>query len=38
MMDTFIIVYIMVVVIFPIGTFSLGSYDSDDEEDCNLKR
>lgn len=38
MMDTFIIVYIMVVVIFIIGTFSLGSNDSDDEEDCNLKR
>ncbi len=38
MMDIFIIMYMMVVVIFLIGTFSFGSNDRDDEEDCGLKR
>lgn len=38
MMDIFILLYIMVVVIFIIGTFSFRSIDRDDEEDCGLKR
>lgn len=37
-MDIFILMYMKVVVIFLIGTFSFRSIDRDDEEDSGLKR